>query len=364
MKIINKPTLAMLFATILITACGGSGSSKKSEPSPVVETVRAEISSIKPEEVENMAKAMQAIAVKQFIRVDTTEYAFVDHEIVEGQLHMTIEAPDKRQVAFVFFNVNEEGRPLPDTDGDDITAFIANSIVELNLFIESLSSGEQAPQGIQILSGTFSEIVSEDDLYTLSSLLTDPATGGGFELSMAYGEVLFSYGSSTIEVSGEKAFINGTLGAKTYLQMKTLIQDNPQVNTLVLQKVPGSSSDEFNTYTGRLVRDAKLNTQVTKDSVVSSGGVDLFAAGQQRFVESGAKLGVHSWCCESVGDKELPANELPIDHPGHKYQINYFTEMLADSGKDFYFFTINASGFDSVHVMTPAEITLYKLATQ
>jgi hypothetical protein len=45
---------------------------------------------------------------------------------------------------------------------------------------------------------------------------------------------------------------------------------------------------------------------------------------RKRIVEKGAKIGVHSWCCEN----DLTAVEISKEHPAHKYQLKYFTMAL------------------------------------
>ncbi len=165
-------------------------------------------------------------------------------------------------------------------------------------------------------------------------------------------------GSSVMDIDGNVAALNGELGTLTYLQIQYLIDNNPEVTTLLLQVIEGSVNDDINAHTGRLIRNAQLETKVNNNSRIYSGGVDLFSAGFKRIYESGATVGVHSWCCE----EGKPADKLSKDDPAHGSQLTYFREMLGDDlGPEFYFFTLNAASFDGIHVMTTDELEKYLL---
>lgn len=56
--------------------------------------------------------------------------------------------------------------------------------------------------------------------------------------------------------------------------------------------------------------------------------------------------------------------KLSQDHPAHKAQVNCFTEMMGENGKAFYFHTLEAAPFDSIHWMTADELIEWKLITE
>ncbi len=179
------------------------------------------------------------------------------------------------------------------------------------------------------------------------------------KVKLFVGESLVGMGNTTIEIRGQEAFINGTLGTVTYAQMKNLINDHPEIKTLVLEDVPGSMNDDVNMHTGRLVKENGINTVVNSYSVISSGGVDLFCAGNERIIHQGAKLGIHSW-----GGEGISAHELSVEHPAHQYQIDYFTMCLGSGlGPKFYFHTLTAAVADEMHWMSDPEIKEWELAT-
>ncbi|UPQ90142.1 hypothetical protein [Vibrio sinaloensis] len=179
-----------------------------------------------------------------------------------------------------------------------------------------------------------------------------------FQLSM--NESLVSAGTSEFTVQGNQALLAGELGTNTYLQLSKLVKQQPQVDTIVIQSVYGSLNDEINMHTGRLLRQSGLNTVIPRDGFAYSGGVDLFVAGVKRNVEPGAKVGVHSWCCiEGVTAADLPRND-----PAHHDQLVYFNQMLAEKGREFYYYTLHAAPYDGIHEMSDDEINEFSLITK
>ena len=202
-------------------------------------------------------------------------------------------------------------------------------------------------------------ITEEDDNVVFTGTVVDIQTQDLLNIRLVINQSLVDGGgTSVIEVTGDKATVNGTLGTNTYIQITDLINNHPEVKTLVLQQIDGSDNDAINMHTGRLVRNAQLITMVEATSDINSGGVDLYAAGAQRIYTEGAKVGVHSWS-DSEGRS---ADELGRDHPDHGAQLTYFREMLgAELGPEFYFFTIESAPADSIYVMTKEELDKYLL---
>ncbi|WGK69029.1 hypothetical protein P0082_11170 [Candidatus Haliotispira prima] len=202
-------------------------------------------------------------------------------------------------------------------------------------------------------------INEEDSHYTFAGSMNNTDTNKTYKVELEVSDVITSIGDTTLEVKGDKAYLNGTLGTKGYAQFRDLIKNHPEVKTIVLQDVPGSMNDAVNMHTGRIIREAGLTTMVEADSVISSGGVDLFCAGKERIVTKGAQLGIHSW-----GGEGLSADDLPRDHPAHQYQIEYFTMCLGETiGPNFYFRTLSAAPAGEMYWMNDEEIK-EKIATQ
>ena len=206
------------------------------------------------------------------------------------------------------------------------------------------------------------KIQFQDDGTILFTGKLRPKTGKGekrpFEIRLH--ESSLNLGNSELEIKGNEAFLSGELGERTFRQIKNMIADHPNVRTITLTEVDGSVDDDVNMHTGRMIREAGLTTKVTKDSKVHSGGVDLFCAGSKRIYESGAELGVHSW-----NDETMQGVDYPRDHPVHQHQLAYFEEMLGkETGSKFYFFTLEASPADRMHMLTPSQVKKWKLATE
>ncbi len=211
----------------------------------------------------------------------------------------------------------------------------------------------------RVLIGESIEITETDSNFILTGSVIDPSTDGAFDFNLVLNESIFKSGSSQFKVDGDSAIVSGDLGTQSYIQVQNLINDYPNVNTLVLQDISGSVNDDINLYTGRLIRNAEMTTLVPADGAIYSGGVDLFVAGYKRIYTKGGKVGVHSWCC--VNGKA--ADELSKDDPAHGAQLAFVSEMLGkELGPDFYFFTLKAAPQDSFHVMTQAELDKYLIS--
>lgn len=209
-----------------------------------------------------------------------------------------------------------------------------------------------------VASGVLSLNVKQDDVFVMKGELKSN-NDKIHTIDMCVSEDLMGAGYSKIEIQDTAAILNGELGTLTYRQIKDLIKKHPNVRTIIFGDVPGSSNDDVNMHTGRLIRNAGFTTLALKNSEIHSGGVDLFCSGLKRIVNNGAQLGVHSW-----DDGDLTASEYPVDHPAHRFQLDYFKEMLGDkTGRDFYFFTINSAAADSIHVMKNEELISWNIAT-
>jgi len=337
------PIIISLIAAVMLQACGSG--SKKSQPpvAPVVVVAPTE-----PIAVHHI----QPDAVAEYVENFKTQQAEIKLQI-EGAKY-DIELIDIYPSESVILTRYEHGYVLIGFNFDE-----GEPVNFLRIVDSSLPSFEEAQDNPdRVLDGTDFTISEESDNAVFTGSITDVATQGIYTIRLAFNESLIDGGSSVIEVSGNKATVNGDLGTKTYIQVANLIDNHPEVKTLVLQEISGSINDAINMHTGRLIRNAQLTTMVEATSDVNSGGVDLYSSGAQRIYTVGAKLGVHSWCCTDG----KAADELGRDHAGHAEQLTYFREMLGvELGPEFYFFTIEASPFDSVHVMTKEEVDKYLL---
>ena len=155
-------------------------------------------------------------------------------------------------------------------------------------------------------------------------------------------------------VDGDQAYVNGVLGQTAHKRFKKFIEEYPDVKTLILENIPGSINDAYNVQTCELLHKQGINTKAMSYSEIASGGVDLLISGNERSIELGAKIGVHSW---RSGDKE--GIEYSLDSPEHQIFFDLFEAIEMDTA--FYWFTLRAAPADSIHWMTEDEIDWYGL---
>ena len=163
--------------------------------------------------------------------------------------------------------------------------------------------------------------------------------------------------TTAFRAEGPLLFMSGEINRKTAEQFAAVIAANPQVTTIVQCEVPGSLDDDTMIALSYEVRSRGLNTYLTADSLIASGGVDFFLAGVERRMEQGARLGVHSW-----SDGFRDAVDFPRDAPEHEANRAYIEAMLG--ADDFYWFTIEAAPAAGLHWMTPGEIAGFGLLTE
>ena len=167
-----------------------------------------------------------------------------------------------------------------------------------------------------------------------------------------------NYQAASFKVEGTQAIMTGAIDGKTPKRVEELIEKHPNVRTIVMQDVEGSVDDEANLVAARLIRQNNFKTHVPSNGVIASGGVDFFLAGAERTIETGAKLGVHSW---ATGDGQTGA-DVSKDDTQHQLYLKYYEEM--DIPSEFYWFTLQAAAAEDIHWMTKDELVQYQMATE
>ncbi len=264
-----------------------------------------------------------------------------------------------------------------DEDGNSFELIIAFNNLADNIFIEcrrdQLESGDEfKAQGVHVKGNVFEgedgneagecsvTIKGNEDFdISIDGTLKSNESGKEQTLVIRLNQAAGGRGASKLEIKDGEAFLSGTLGTVTYPQIKDLIENHPKIKTVTMTQVDGSINDAVNMHTGRILREAGLNTKVLADSVIASGGVDLFCAGVERIVVKGARLGVHSWAA-----MDFTADDLPKDHPAHQYQVAYFSQMLDQVGEEFYFYTLSAAPARDIHFMSKDELEKWKVVTK
>jgi hypothetical protein len=262
--------------------------------------------------------------------------------------------------------VDGQARPVVDVEFGEVDGgFSIIAVLDDDTFVGiPIDPDEEEPLGtVWMIDGNTTYTGEADATYDESTdaigvgAATVSAGDDSVELSTCF---YLGAGSSRFEVDGSEVRLSGALGSLTFTQIERLQAEHPEVQTLVLTDVPGSINDEVNVETGRLVRNGGWSTHLPADGEIASGAVDLFCAGVERTMESGGRIGVHSWANGTVEGADLPE-----DSPEHDFFIEYLQEMLGTPlGRDFYFFTLQAAPAADIHWMTAEEIEQYGLLTR
>lgn len=171
-------------------------------------------------------------------------------------------------------------------------------------------------------------------------------------------------GPFKLKTHGTFAVAYGVIDASTPGEVQNLIDNNPNVTTIIMYACPGSANDEANLQAAQLIYNHGYKMYLPHNGFIASGGTDMFLAGSTRVVEvTPEAVGVHSWAEDANGN--VTATDYPVGHANHQPYIDYyinigFTQAEAEA---FYYFTINSAPFSSVHWMTQAELDLYKVRT-
>ena len=211
----------------------------------------------------------------------------------------------------------------------------------MNKFIKGLL-------GIAVIGGAL--------FFIAPTLLFSTAVGQQFYLWLADAPVAsFSFKDAT--TSPNTVHMNGVIYANTLNDLQTLLSENPNINKIVMEDVPGSFDDEVNLLASRLIREKGIATHIPKDGMVASGGTDMFLSGSKRTIEAGAKLGVHSWA-----DETKTAREYSKGDAVHELYLKYYREMNID--ESFYWYTLDAASADDMYWMTQDDILKYQVVTE
>lgn len=166
-----------------------------------------------------------------------------------------------------------------------------------------------------------------------------------------------------LKVQNNTLYMNNLINSKTPNQIKNIFKLNPQIDTIIMQNVPGSVDDEANLEIATWLSKKNLTTILTKNSQIASGGTDFFLLGKTRIIYNGAEIGVHSWGSEP-GEKKATEYEKTSDV--HKPYLEYYKKIGWDKkqSEKFYFFTLQAAPAEDIYIMTNQEILNYNMTTE
>ena len=155
-------------------------------------------------------------------------------------------------------------------------------------------------------------------------------------------------------------FMDGDMGSRVDKLFENLVEDYPDINLVIFGDCPGSRDDEAMIKAATLLRNRGINTHLLSTSIIESGAVDFYLAGNTRTREPGSLIGVHAW-----NDGPKSATDYPSGDPAHQLYIQYyiFCGFTAEDAAVLYDFFIHAAPPDDIHYMTEEEIEEYHIAT-
>ncbi len=157
----------------------------------------------------------------------------------------------------------------------------------------------------------------------------------------------------------QTVIMDGLIDSDIATYWNNYISDHPNTVRMIMNDCPGSTDDDANWEAAKSIYANQIDIHLTSTSVIASGAVDLFMAGNVKTREAGSKLGVHAW---SDGNG-TEATEYPEGHIEHQDAIAYYQDIgySLKEAESFYYFTINAAAAADIHWMTDSEIELYKV---
>ncbi|MBA2861860.1 hypothetical protein [Methanococcus maripaludis] len=181
----------------------------------------------------------------------------------------------------------------------------------------------------------------------------------GFSLynSKKISEQILSREPVIFEIQGNSAIMVGIINENIVYEVENLVENYPEVKTIVMLNVPGSVNSNANFKAARIVRTNNISTIVPKNGYIASGGTVFFCAGVNRTIEENARVGVHSWKNEFITD----ASNIPRNNPVHKPYVEYFKEM--GISEEFYWFMISSAPSFGMYYLNDYEIKKYGLIT-
>lgn len=173
-------------------------------------------------------------------------------------------------------------------------------------------------------------------------------------LLLNYSKMKPEAGTLKLHIVGDTAYGNGGTDRNSLRYVMEVFADNPQVSRLVLQNMPGTSDSMTNLRLAEFLRKEGVATHLESRSIIASGAVDLFIAGESRTMECGARIGVHSWRTAPGKSPETIGKD-----PFAQEHESFLRKMGIDPA--FYAFTRAAAPPHKIHYMSMDEINQFEL---
>lgn len=189
-------------------------------------------------------------------------------------------------------------------------------------------------------------------------------------------------GTTSVELDGNRAVLRGRVGTHTPAQLQYLIDEHPEVDTLVLADIEGAIEDTIEQTYGSVdvwqtidvatgvVRGHGYTTVIPVDGRVSDSGLLLFAAGTDRIIETTdaervsakeiGEIGVRATCCGWPSDQ---AHEYDQYSAMHQADVQRWSTLLGEEqGTAVALYLVWAS-IDGPHNLSLPELEALGLAT-
>jgi hypothetical protein len=167
-----------------------------------------------------------------------------------------------------------------------------------------------------------------------------------------------SAGAMTFSAKADRVTVEGTTNGDSLKELENILATYPQVRVIILDKVEGSDDDSTNLRMAELIRSRGLQTHLTSQSVIESGGIELFMGGVKRTMERGARIGVHSWIDEDTG---YEGRDLPADHPDHREYLDAYSSLGVPEA--LYWFILKAAPSTAMYFLNDDEIKRFSVLT-
>ncbi|MFT7665566.1 MAG: Ca2+-binding EF-hand superfamily protein [Planctomycetota bacterium] len=283
---------------------------------------------------------------------------------------------EERIEVFEQFDFDGDGRLMLDQMPGELRAYAsaADENGDGVLTLEELLAADLPDDGSFMLEGEVDDFLSEvdhdgDGSFELNDLPEPQRTEytedfremdldqDGFVTREELLELFrFEMEGAQFAVEGNVAVMTGVIGASTPGRVLELLLMHPNVDTIVMENVPGSMDDESNLRAAMMVYRAGLATHVPSGGEVASGGTDFFLAGKVRTAAPDALFGVHSW-----SGIEGDGADVPRDDPEHQKYLDFYRSVSIPA--QFYWYTLEAAPADDIHWMTSSELVRYQVLT-
>jgi len=153
--------------------------------------------------------------------------------------------------------------------------------------------------------------------------------------------------------NGTYAKLYGNIDSTIFAKTQTLINNNPNLDTIEIVYAPGSTDDVENHKAWRLIRNSGIKTKIKKHWFIASGGTDLLMSGFGREIHPESKIWVHARLSNTYPE---PRN-LPTTSPAHNEYVDYFTDMGISA--DLYRWTLDNTTPGTIHWLSSEELNTY-----